>query len=211
MMRCFPSLTESLPPDLARSKQAPRLHPQNLTPSLATSLQTSGLEIPSQRRVQLLTHPQISTRRVDLSQYAFPLLTPTQANDTATNHGEAEVETETKKRKRSGTPEQGRSRKHRRQQQQNQTETLVTGMTDAVHELCSSLQPAPIQDPQQSIQQRKTSAMRLMEADGDFVGPEGIPVIDLFTSSTDAVDAYLAIGDKAFRTLYVKHLLHRSP
>jgi hypothetical protein len=210
MMRCFPSSTESSPPDLARSRQAPRLHPQNPIPSLATSLQTSGLEIPSQRRAQL-THHRISTRRVNLLQYTFPLLTPTQANDTAANRGEPEVETENKKRKRSSTPEQGRSRKHRRQQQQNQTETLVTGMTDAVHELCPSLQPAPIQDPQESSQQRKTAAIRLMEADGDFVEPEGIRVVHLFTSSTDAVDAYLAIGNQAFRTSYIKDLLDNFP
>ncbi|KAF9787271.1 hypothetical protein BJ322DRAFT_712789 [Thelephora terrestris] len=115
---------------------------------------------------------------------------------------------ETKKRKRSITPEQSRLRKYYRQEQQYQDQTvrLITGMTQAVHELCSSLQPT--QDPQQTPQQRRAAATKLMEADGDFEGPECIPVLRLFTSSIDVADTYLAIGTKAVRTAYIEDCLH---
>ena len=116
-----------------------------------------------------------------------------------------EVETVGKKCQWSNTPEPSRSQKHRRQQQQDQTDSLITGMTQAVNVLCSSLQPASVLP--QSPQQRKADAIKLMEADGDFEKLESIQVIHLFTSSIDVVDSYLAIRDKEVRTMYIKDSL----
>lgn len=138
----------------------------------------------------------------------FLLLILTQADNKAAN--KLEVEAEIKKRKRSNTPEQRQPRKHRKQQQQSQTEGLITGMTHAVHELCSTLHPPPLPDPQQLPQQRQTAAIKLMETDGNFKGSERIAVLRLFTSSIKVVDSYLAIMDQAVRTSFIKDYL-RDP
>ena len=73
--------------------------------------------------------------------------------------------------------------------------------------LCSSIQPTLNLAPQQSPEQRKAVAIKLMETDGDFDGSECIPVLWLFTSSIDIVDSYLAIADRGIRTLFIKGYL----
>ena len=130
-----------------------------------------------------------------------PILISVQIDDEDTN--KSEVEIPLKKRQRSfNIPEPTRPRKHRRQEQ---TQSLITGMTQAVQNLCSSLQPAPI--PPQSPQRRRTAAIKLMEKDGDFKKSECIPVIRLFVLSMDVVDSYLAIEDQEVRTMYIKDSL----
>lgn len=77
-------------------------------------------------------------------------------------------------------------------------------MTQAVRTLLSSsLQPAASQLPQE----RRATAIKLMQDDGDFAKSECVPVLRLFTSSINVVDSYLAIEDKEIRTMYIKGFL----
>ena len=116
---------------------------------------------------------------------------------------ESEAETPYNKRQQSpDTPKPSRSRKHRRQQQQEQTQSLINRMAQAVQTLCSSLQPVSILP--QSPRQRRMSAIKLLEQDGDFKKSDSVPVIRLFTSSIDVIDSYLAIEDKEVHTLYIE-------
>jgi len=53
MMKCIPSLMESLQLGLVHSRQEPRLHPSHLNQPPARSLQLNGLRIANQPSVQL--------------------------------------------------------------------------------------------------------------------------------------------------------------
>jgi hypothetical protein len=212
-MKCTPFFTELSQRELAHSREEPHQRPnrtppgnRRLSPPTALS-RLSPLTTLNHRSRRFPIRRLNGERWVVSAHQAYYLLISMQADEAGTS--ELGVETLHKKRQRSpDSPEPSRPRKYHRQQEER-IHNLLTRVTEAVEALCSSLQPP---EPQ-SLQHRRTAAIKLMERDGGFKGPKSVPVIRLFISSMDVVDSYLAIRDKEIRTMYIKHYLalSRSP
>lgn len=111
-------------------------------------------------------------------------------------------------RNRSSSPPARRKRRRQRSPSPSSNTTLGD-LTGAVKSFAAALATSPSQTRLDPSPVRRTRAYQLAEDEEDLSDYELVAVMKLFSTNTEAADAYLAFKKKSVRTLWLGEMLKK--